>query len=76
LKLNYDIFRKPPGDGFIWIEAIENLEAVRLRLSLLMESHPGEYFVYDHLSGKTIPASALDPRPRKLASVSGVGTAA
>ena len=58
VKLNYDIFRRLPGDGLIWIEAVEDLELARLRMSSLMESHPSEYFVYDHTCGKTIFASS------------------
>lgn len=58
VKLNYDIFRRLPGDGLIWIEAVEDLELARLRMFSLMESHPSEYFVYDHTCGKTIFASS------------------
>ena len=58
VKLNYDIFRRLPGNGLIWIEAVEDLELARLRMSSLMESHPSEYFVYDHTCGKTIFASS------------------
>jgi hypothetical protein len=54
VKLPYDIFRKLPGGGPIWIEAVQGLELARIRLTSLMKTHPSEYFIYDHSSGKTI----------------------
>ena len=53
MKLTYDIFRKLPSGGPIWIEAVQGLELARIRLSSLMRTHPSEYFVYDQSSGKT-----------------------
>jgi hypothetical protein len=47
VKLTYDIFRRLPDGGPIWIEAVRTLEAARARLAHLMKAQPGNYFVYD-----------------------------
>jgi hypothetical protein len=56
MKVTYDIFRKFPG-GPIWIEAVQDLEHARLRLEKLVESRPGDYFVYDTSSAKIVFAA-------------------
>jgi len=56
MKVTYDIFRKLPG-GPIWIEAVQDLEYARLRLAKLVESRPGDYFVYDTSSAKIVFAA-------------------
>jgi hypothetical protein len=53
MKVTYDIFRKLPG-GPIWVEAVQDLEHARLRLAKLIESRPGDYFVYDASKSKII----------------------
>lgn len=47
MKMIYDIFRELPGNGRIWIEAVEDLENARARLSNILKTSPGEYYVYD-----------------------------
>lgn len=56
----YDIFRDFPDSGPIWIEAIQGLDNATGRLRNLLESHPGDYFVYDTSSAKII-ATASKP---------------
>jgi hypothetical protein len=54
LRLTFDIFRKLPGDGPIWIEAVQGLEPARSRLRTLVEADPGDYFLFDPACGKII----------------------
>jgi hypothetical protein len=59
MKVAYDIFRKLPG-GPVWIEAVQDLEDAKMRLANLIESRPGDYFVYDVSSAKIVFA-AIEP---------------
>jgi hypothetical protein len=54
----YDIFRDLAETGQIWIEAVQGLENAKARLTEVLESHPGNYFIYDPLAAKVI-ASAV-----------------
>ena len=59
MKVTYDIFRKLPG-GPVWIEAVQDLEDAKMRLTNLTKSRPGDYFVYDATSSKIVFA-AIEP---------------
>ena len=59
MKVTYDIFRKLPG-GPVWIEAVQGLEHARMRLANLIETRPGDYFVYDASSAKIV-FDAVEP---------------
>jgi hypothetical protein len=59
MKVTYDIFRRLPG-GPIWIEAVQDLEQARIRIEKLIETRPGDYFVYDISSSKIVFA-AVEP---------------
>ncbi len=59
MKVTYDIFRKLPG-GPIWIEAVQDLEHAKARLTNLIQARPGDYFVYDASSSKIVFA-AIEP---------------
>jgi hypothetical protein len=54
VKVTYDIFRRLPDGGPVWIEAVETLEGARARLRYLLEAQPGDYFVYDLVQNKII----------------------
>lgn len=54
VKPKYDIFRRLPDGGPIWIEAVPTLESAKIRLTSLLEAQPGDYFVYDLLQSKII----------------------
>lgn len=54
VKVTYDIFRRLPDGGPIWIEAVQTLEGARARLKYLLEAQPGDYFVYDLVQNKII----------------------
>ena len=55
MKPTYDIFRRLPDGGPIWIEAaVQSLECAKDRLQLLLEAQPGDYFVYDLFQSKIV----------------------
>ena len=54
MKVTYDIFRRLPDGGPIWIEAVQTLEGAKARLRYLLEAQPGDYFVYDLVQNKII----------------------
>jgi hypothetical protein len=54
----YDIFRNFPDSGPIWMEAVQGLENVVGRLKILVQTRPGDYFVYDSTSAKIIETTS------------------
>lgn len=54
VKFAYDIFRRLPDGGPIWIEAVQTLEGAKLRLTSLLQTQPGDYFVYDLSHNKIV----------------------
>jgi hypothetical protein len=54
LNATYDIFRAHPDKGPIWVEAVQGLENARARLMKLLETRPGNYFVYDSITSKVV----------------------
>ncbi|HXN22567.1 MAG TPA: hypothetical protein VOA41_07480 [Candidatus Dormibacteraeota bacterium] len=52
MNVTYDVFRKFP-DGQVWVDAVEGIENVRVRVMNRMKAEPGEYYVYD-LMHKTV----------------------
>jgi hypothetical protein len=53
MKVTYDIFRRLPG-GPMWVETVQDLEGAKMRLANLIESRPGDYFVFDASSAKIV----------------------
>ncbi len=43
-----DIFKKDAHGNPVWIDAVQDLNDARQRLSELALALPGEYFVFDH----------------------------
>jgi len=52
LNAIYDVFRKLP-EGQVWIDSVEGMENVRVRVMRMMKVEPGEYYVHD-LFHKTV----------------------
>ena len=50
----YDIFRKDAAD-MVWVEAVHDFEAAKLRVQELARRSDGEYVIFDHRSGKVVP---------------------
>lgn len=58
MKRTYDIFKKLPNIGLIWIEAVEGLELARARAHELVSIQSGEYFVYDLAQMQIVDSAA------------------
>ncbi len=58
MKRTYDIFKKLPNIGLIWIEAVEGLELARVRVHELVSTQSGEYFVYDLTQMQIVDSAA------------------
>jgi hypothetical protein len=58
MNQTYDIFSDLADTGPIWIEAVHGLENAQARVTELLQSHSGNYFIYDPLAAKVI-ASAV-----------------
>lgn len=58
MKRTYDIFKKLPNMGLIWIEAVEGLEVARARVHELVSIQSGEYFVYDLSQMQVVDSAA------------------
>lgn len=55
MKWMYDIYKKLPGGGRLWIESALTLEHAKERLASLISKSPAEYLIYDYHSGKLTP---------------------
>lgn len=67
---SYDIFRDLAESGPIWIEAVQGVENAKARVTELLATRPGNYFIYDPLAAKVISSafkSAQMPAPVTLA---------
>ena len=53
----YDIVSDPADTGPIWIEAVQGLENAKARVSELLATRPGNYFIYDPLAAKVIASA-------------------
>jgi hypothetical protein len=42
----FDIFKKLPDGYPLWVKAVDGLEEAKAQLARLIESSPGEYFIY------------------------------
>jgi hypothetical protein len=45
---SFDILKKLPDGGIVWIEAAKNIETARERVKLFANYKPGEYVVFCH----------------------------
>jgi len=60
----YDIFRKDLLGTPVWMEAVDNIEAAKLRMMELAGRSPGEYFVFCQESQEIVSNTA--PRLSQL----------
>lgn len=51
----YDIYKKLPGGGRLWIESTLTLDHAKERLAALLAKGPTSYLIYDFHSGKVVP---------------------
>jgi hypothetical protein len=54
LSGKFDIFLRLPDGQPIWIKAVESLEEARRQMMQLNERDPGEYFIFNALSGRVV----------------------
>ena len=59
MRATYDIFRRIPEGGPLWIESVQGFENIKARLLHLINFRPGEYFVFDSTTARITPASSL-----------------
>jgi len=69
MAATFDIFKKVPGAGHVWIARIAGLERAEERLMLLSSKSPGTYLLYDLGSRRFIePFRKLGRRSRETKS--------
>jgi hypothetical protein len=61
----YDIFRKDLLGTPVWMEAVEDIETAKLRVTELASRSPGEYFVFSQETQEIVSNTA--PRLFELA---------
>lgn len=54
MSAKFDIFMRLSDGQPIWIKAVESLEEAKKQLIKLSESIPGEYFIYNAISGEVV----------------------
>jgi hypothetical protein len=50
----YDIFKGLPDREPIWVESVQGLDNAGARIIKLLETRPGDYFVYDSIAAKIV----------------------
>jgi hypothetical protein len=56
MSAKFDIFKRLSDGQPIWVKAVESLEEARKQLTELSEKTPGEYFIFNAISGQVIPS--------------------
>ena len=59
MKGIYDIFRRIPQTGPVWIESVQGFENIKARLLHLINFRSREYFIFDPTTGIITPANNL-----------------
>jgi hypothetical protein len=62
----YDVFRKDLLGTPVWMEAVQDLDTAKLRMSELAGRSPGQYFIYSQDTQEIV--SETTPRAFELAS--------
>ena len=57
----FDIFATLPDGSPLWLEAVEGLDEARERLSGLVQTRPGAYFIYSEKTGGVVERTFGDP---------------
>jgi hypothetical protein len=57
----FDILRRHQDGGFIWLEAVSDLQTARARLQQLFAVIPGECFVFDQSSQQIVAKLTKPP---------------
>ena len=72
----FDILRKLPDGGIVWLESAKDLQSARQRIQLFASLRPGEYVIFSQATQSVIAmpwvpfarhaVQATDCRPRKV----------
>jgi hypothetical protein len=54
LAAPFDIFKLDPDGNAHWVEAAQDLEAAKVRVSSLAQVFPGEYAIVDNATGEKL----------------------
>ena len=54
MSAKFDIFMRLSDSQSIWIKAVESLEEATKQVAELSEATPGDYFIFNAISGKVI----------------------
>jgi hypothetical protein len=54
MSAKFDIFVRLSDGHPVWVKAVESLEEARKQLAELSEVTPGDYFIFNTISGKVI----------------------
>jgi hypothetical protein len=58
----YDILKKDVLGNSIWVETAEDLRKARIRIEELAIHSPGEYVVFNHLTGQVVTVPGATQR--------------
>jgi hypothetical protein len=47
VSVKFDIFRRLPDGQPLWVQAVEGLDEAKRQLAQLIQSNPGDYFIFD-----------------------------
>jgi hypothetical protein len=66
----YNLFTEDARGNPVWLDAAEDLDAARTRLTQLASAQPGEYFIFD-LRTQQIVTSLVSAREQVTQNVNG-----
>jgi hypothetical protein len=66
----FDILRKLPDGGIVWIEAAKDLEAARERIKLFATHKPGEYVIFSQETQSVIELPWVTYTPQNAEAIS------
>jgi hypothetical protein len=56
LSAKFDIFLRQSDGHPIWVKAVETLDEAKRQIATLAEAVPGDYFIFNAMSGRVIAA--------------------
>ena len=54
MSLKFDIFRRLPNGQPLWVKAVSELDEAKEQITVLLQTDPGDYFIFNALSGSVI----------------------
>jgi hypothetical protein len=65
----YDIFRRDNAGEAVWVEAVSDLAAAKGRIIELAAATPGQYVVFNQVSGRMVSSGTIVASPAARATV-------